>query len=107
MSFINYTPSIKTGGYCGFPAAGLIAAHGNGTRFFTLYKIKPIRRSDGKSASYSLHDCVLTKECDSVNDEAFVAVKYDEFFYYTRKEMENVLMCVAKGESLFDLFSYD
>ena len=65
-----------------------IAAEGNGSNVIILRKLEsPIRRGDGKYASYSIEHRWLSMMCRDKNDEAWACVQGSDFTYWLKSEL--------------------
>lgn len=90
---VDYTSEIK----------GALKAQGIGKNVLILTKLEsPVRRYDGKTASYRLDYRWLSQPCETPEDECYVCVLGNEFTYWQLKEVKESL---KDGESLFDHFN--
>lgn len=94
---VDYTES--------FPEA--ILAQGKATNFLSMQKLDaPIRRADGKRASYALDHRWLSETCLEETDQAWACVQGADYTYWQRKEIEGLLRQINSGEvDIFDHFS--
>lgn len=92
---------INTIDYTNFFPGSLIA-EGRGRNILILSKLdKPLKRFDGKQASYELEYRELSQNCRFSGDEAYACMLSNEFTYWQNKEIKEVL---SGRSSLLDLF---
>ncbi len=84
LEFVDYTEQ-----YSKHLNSDVICATGKGKLFFALIKLKePFKRFDGKMAHYELRSFSLSKKCKDSDDQAWACVDYDDFTYWTPKEIK-------------------
>jgi hypothetical protein len=102
MEVIDYTEQLQKHR----PETNFIAAYGKGNLFLALSKLKTsVKRFDGMMGKYRLHDAILSTNCERENDDAWACIKYDDFTFYTAKEIKYALLKLKYGENLFDCFN--
>jgi hypothetical protein len=88
-----------------FPDA--ILAQGSGRDFLVLYRLKdPVKRFDGKTAIYEIQYRWLSQECKYDTDESWACVLGEEYSYWQRKEISNLIRKIEQGAevNIFDHF---
>lgn len=88
-----------------FPDA--LIAQGKGHEFLALYKRdNPIRRYDGKMASFEVINRALSAQCNSESDGAYARVQCSDVSYWQAKELNGVLQRIKQGKdvNLFEEF---
>lgn len=71
---------------------GAMFVHGQGKNVLILRKLdRPMRRFDGKMASYEVEYRWLSQECARESDQAWACVKGQERTYWQRKEIAKIL----------------
>lgn len=88
-----------------FPDA--IIAQGKDREFLAIYKRDdPIRRYDGKMASFEVINRSLSVQCSSESDGAYARVQYSDVSYWQAKELGAMLQKLKRGKdvNLFEEF---
>lgn len=88
-----------------FPDA--LIAQGRDTNFLAVSKLDtPMKRADGKMASFEVMHRWLSQPCHHEDDEAYVCVQGAEITYWQQKEIKQLVRHLKQGKevNVFDHF---
>lgn len=87
-----------------FPDA--LIAQGKGREFLMIFKCRPFKRLDGKTASFEVVNRTLSMTCRDENDGAYACVRDYDISYWQAKELGGMLTKLKQGQdvNLFEEF---
>lgn len=102
VSVIDYTEDFSE-----HVGIDFVIAQGSGRNFISIVKLEtPIKRLDGKKASYELGYRYLSTDCENSKDQAWACVLGSEQTFWQAKEIKKLLADMKKGDvNVFDYFN--